>query len=800
MRKLLFLFVALSAMAQSSLAQHKNFTLRSRTTFKKYASTVSDSIAVASVWGYVDNNRREYALVGTHEGVGIVDVTDPDKPKLIQNVPHTPSDWRELKTYKNYCYATNENGGGILMIDLSTLPNAVRYKSITTIARTHALWVDEHGKMYLFGANRGSDSTYVFDLTKTPETPTYLGAYKDGYVHDGFVRGDTLWASQIYNGNLSIVNMSNPQKPEILGAVRTPLAFTHNSWVTANNKYMFTTDERTNSVIASYDVSNVKDIKELDRIQSNPNSKSIAHNVHLLNDTYMYAAYYTDGVVLYDVSHPDNMIEVGNYDTAEKYKGDGYNGCWGVYPYLPSGNILASDMQNGLQVLTPNYQRGCWLEGVVKDSISKQPILGATVEILNTWQKANSNRDGVYKTGWGTAGQYKITINKLGYYPKTITVALANGKLTAQEILLTPLKQYAVAGTVLDTLTGKPIQNAVVSFVDATGNYTYAVPTNANGNYDFNVYEGVYTYYITKWGYKTKAFSKNVNSASSGALTKLSAGYYDDFVTDLGWEFPQSPPDNIGAWNRVAPIPSYFKNRLIFPDKDVQNDFGNTCMLTGNGVADAPGTNDVDAVPAILTTPAFDVSQYKNPTVRFAYWMINSGDRLPDDTLKVRIRNGNETKNVTFFVSPATAPSVWNTFSFRIKDFITPTATMRIEFSTVDDNDHNPNLLVTGIDKFEVFDAATTPVAEIVENKYVTLFPNPFSNHTIIDYDLPSETKNARLELVDITGKLLSSQPLQVQKGRLSIGENLVSGVYFVKIVDEKMKLLSVKRIVKVEH
>ena len=30
---------------------------------------------------------------------------------------------------------------------------------------------------------------------------------------------------------------------------------------------------------------------------------------------------------------------------------DSYRGAWGVYPFLPSGNILVSDMQYGLYVL-----------------------------------------------------------------------------------------------------------------------------------------------------------------------------------------------------------------------------------------------------------------------------------------------------------------------------------------------------------------------------------------------------------------------------------------------------------------
>ena len=40
------------------------------------------------------------------------------------------------------------------------------------------------------------------------------------------------------------------------------------------------------------------------------------------------------------------------YDTSTEAPGPGrYRGAWGVYPFLPSGNILVSDMQNGLFVI-----------------------------------------------------------------------------------------------------------------------------------------------------------------------------------------------------------------------------------------------------------------------------------------------------------------------------------------------------------------------------------------------------------------------------------------------------------------
>jgi hypothetical protein len=80
----------------------------------------------------------------------------------------------------------------------------------------------------------------------------------------------------------------------------------------------------------------------------------VPHNTHVIGN-YLVTSYYTDGVTIVDASDPYNLIEVAYFDTSPQYEGDGYNGCWGAYPYLPSGLILATDRQNGLHVLSTPY-------------------------------------------------------------------------------------------------------------------------------------------------------------------------------------------------------------------------------------------------------------------------------------------------------------------------------------------------------------------------------------------------------------------------------------------------------------
>src|SRR6185503_21354198 len=115
--------------------------------------------------------------------------------------------------------------------------------------------------------------------------------------------------------------------------------------------------------------------------QGNPGTNSIAHNVHVKGN-YLVIAYYRDGVVIADATHPDNLVKVGYYDT-NPLSGNGYNGCWEAYAYLPSGNIIAADIEEGLYVLGVTYKQACYLNGTVTDYSSGAPLNGVTVTITN---------------------------------------------------------------------------------------------------------------------------------------------------------------------------------------------------------------------------------------------------------------------------------------------------------------------------------------------------------------------------------------------------------------------------------
>ena len=146
-------------------------------------------------------------------------------------------------------------------------------------------------------------------------------------------------------------------------------------------------------------------------------------------------------MTIHDLTYPYNIIKVASYDT---YPGQtiGFDGCWGVYPFLPSGTILASDITKGLFVLGADYQKASYLEGTVRDEATNQVLNDVTVQIISNDQKERTNSNGFYATGLFGTGTYQVSFFKVGYYPKMETVQLIQGQIVNLETVLTPIPPF----------------------------------------------------------------------------------------------------------------------------------------------------------------------------------------------------------------------------------------------------------------------------------------------------------------------------------------------------------------------
>ena len=319
------------------------------------------------VWGYTAPNGDEYALLGSTTGTVVVDITNPAVPIERGWFPWSSSTWRDIRTYGTYAYVVTESTAGFQIINLQNpnSPTLVGTFGTGNSNSAHNICIDVGaGRLYLVGSSAG---TPVFDLTTNPANPTYLGSARpsgnSNYFHDLCVENGYAYGAMIYNGVMRIfdANSSLPWPAAGLSSVSTPNNFTHNAWPNATGTVAVTTDEQGGGVVKFWDITNKSNPIGLG--QFTPNSGSIPHNAFIVGDK-CHVSWYTEGYRCIDISDPSNPVEVASYDTWPGASG-GFNGCWGCYPFLPSGNILASDRSTGLYIVRPSqaaftkYGQGC---------------------------------------------------------------------------------------------------------------------------------------------------------------------------------------------------------------------------------------------------------------------------------------------------------------------------------------------------------------------------------------------------------------------------------------------------------
>jgi len=638
------------------------------------------------------------------------------------------------------------------------------------------------------GADNGAGGSIMLDLT-VPLAPVELGRYNDFYLHDGFVRGDTLWGGAINDGFMTVVDVSNPAAPVTLATQATPSTFTHNAWLSDDGNTVYTTDEVSSAYIAAYDVSNLSNISEIDRIQSNPGSGVIPHNV-FVNGNYLVTSYYRDGITIHDATYPSNLIEVGNYDTSPM-SGNGFNGCWGVYPYLPSGIIIGSDIEGGLFVFDATYQQAAYLEGNVTDAVTFAPLNIVNVELMTTGINELTNGSGDYQTGIAIAGTYDVVFSKPGYINDTVYgVSLTNGVVTVVNNALTPLPTFTLQGMVIDG-NSNPVIGAQVKINNATYNNT--VTTNGLGEFTISSFlNDTYDVMIGKWGYLTTCFlSEQIDSTGNPYVYQIDEGYSDNFDLDLGWTV--SSTASTGAWERGEPVGTDYWGFPANPDLDSQNDCGEEAYVTGNGGGGA-GSDDVDDGVTTLTSPMFDLTTYANPSVNFDRWFFNAGGgqgSSPNDSLVVVLSNGATSVIIDFAVDGDPGMGNWMPKSVIVNSVITPTSTMQIKVRAMDDIQEG-HLVEGGFDNFRVIEESGAGLADL--NNQVNVYPSPFNEYIVVD--LEGIEGLVDVEIYDLTtGRIVDVQSLEGSTTQ-QIETPYAKGMYIVNILKDGAILRS-ERMVK---
>jgi choice-of-anchor B domain-containing protein len=668
----------------------------------------------SGIWGYEDRNGIPYAVIGGFNQAWVYSVEDPENPILRHKAPGFPSIWREIRGYGDYIYVVNDRGAdGLLIIDMTKAPDTITHQFYTpqitvnnttrNLGRCHTIFIDEKGYLYLMGCNISRGGVLIFDLNEDPVEPPFLGYADLEYSHDAFARGDTLWSAEILAGFFAVYDVSDRTQPKLLARQVTSRAFTHNVWPSDDGKYLFSTDERSNAFVDSYDVSDLNNIKLLDKYRTlaTENTGVIPHNTYYHNG-FLVTSYYTDGIRVIDAHRPDNLVEVAHYDTwNDPYRcHSGFFGCWGVFPYTGDRNIVyASDINNGLFIIEVDYKRACYLEGSVKDA-NGVPVANARVRILSDQiNRKFTDPSGLFKTGQVLAGTFKVEVMHPDFHTGYYTVELQNGEVTTLEAVLFRRRPVQFSAVSRDE-AGKPVEARI--YLSNESN-VYELDFDNAGKVNTVLLSGKYVMNAGSWGYQalySEDFEVLDENFSTGFVFK--EGYEDNFENDLGWDV-QSTPTMVGAWTRAVPRGTEYLGDPASPAMDDPDDDGDFAYVTGNWFPGA-ACGDLMNGTTTLTSPWMDLSKMQEPAFNYSVWYFSN--KLIDSDLNdmlIKVQSKNKVQLIQRINSNTNG---WEKVrNVLVKDFVELSDSVRLIIEVGDLNNVR-NITEAGFDHFFVTETA----------------------------------------------------------------------------------------------
>ncbi|MGB2741701.1 MAG: choice-of-anchor B family protein [Cognaticolwellia sp.] len=356
--------------------------------------------AANDIWGHVDlNNGDEYALIGLRNGIAVVNVTNPEDPQEVGTISGLNSSWRDIKVYQYfdrtinawqaYAYATIDGTTDyVTIINLNQLPNSVSLvEKNRVVSQAHNVYISnvDHTlntalpgltpSLQLVGSNKFSGAFHSYSLN-TPATLVALPntSFGSGYTHDGAsinitdsrkesqcnATGDNCTVFIDFNEKeMKLWNITDTSATTLLGTgeyndVAKSDQYVHSGWGTEDKQHIFLHDEfdekdgGLNSTVRIFSIADLNNPTQVG--QWTGPTRAIDHNGFVRGNRY-YMSNYERGLTVLDISDPENPIDVGFFDTYTPSNNAGFNGAWGTYPFLPSGNILVSDIGSGLYIL-----------------------------------------------------------------------------------------------------------------------------------------------------------------------------------------------------------------------------------------------------------------------------------------------------------------------------------------------------------------------------------------------------------------------------------------------------------------
>jgi subtilisin-like proprotein convertase family protein len=434
----------------------------------------------ADVWG-----EGNFAYIGHRsgeQGMDIIDISNPSQPVLAAIFKGTgDNNLRDQEVQNNIGFfgSNNAKTGGIYVVDLHDPYHPKQLAFITpamgALPSLHSIGVDGN---YLYETDGGTPNIAVFDISN-PSQPKYvrtLVSPSGGPYHEVTPENGRLYATVLntpgYTDIWDISNVGNTSVPVPLLSETVTGAGSHTAWPTDDGNYLVISHEISGGTESIWDIHDPAHPRLVSTIPPLPTTQAFSSHQPMIKGNLLYTSWYQAGMFVYDISDPTDPVLVGNYNTYGLPVTGTYQGNWGVYAFLGNDRLLASDMSNGLFVLSlPQVS----ISGTIFTDSNGNGVLdpgepgeaGQTVYV-------DTNNNGVLDPGEPMAvtdanGNYSITGLQPGAYRVREVVPAGYTQTTANP---TPISG-ALDGTSVTGVSFGNFQLASVSgtaFMDNNGN------------------------------------------------------------------------------------------------------------------------------------------------------------------------------------------------------------------------------------------------------------------------------------------------------------------------------------------
>ena len=361
----------LTANTDLSAQERSEATLLGRWSDPTIIGSFNHNNSYNEVWGLAVNGH-EYGVIGSTQGTHFIDITDESNIHEAHFVPGGAQGGiiihRDYHDHNGYLYGVSDQGdeSTLQIIDIRQLPESIDvvYDSGEFSTNTHNIFIDTTAnRLYLCKTSAidlPRQGMRILDISN-PTQPELIYTLNEiegfgtvGTIHDAYVDDNIAYLNAGFQG-MAIMDFTDVENPVVVASLfpedYADSGYNHSGYLTEDRSHYYLADENHGRDIKALDVQNLPDIFVTDYIDAENDSPfSIPHNL-IVHDGYLYGSYYYDGLQVWDLADPDHPVNVAYYPTSSAEIKDRFEGAWGVYPLLPSGRILVSDMQEGLFVL-----------------------------------------------------------------------------------------------------------------------------------------------------------------------------------------------------------------------------------------------------------------------------------------------------------------------------------------------------------------------------------------------------------------------------------------------------------------